>query len=148
MLAELRRLHPACSAILADAHALPLRTASVDLDAFVTTLEFLADPRAALAEAARVARRCVLSVALNRSSVGAMSRRIGPESRGALLAAAHDLSLPDLRGMLEAAASTRVVRLRWRSALLPAPLPARPTHLPLGDVVGVAMALRREEGGD
>jgi ubiquinone/menaquinone biosynthesis C-methylase UbiE len=82
MLAMLRRRLPTCPAVLADAHALPLRDAAVDLVAFVTTLEFLEDPRRALAEAIRVARRGVLGIVLNRWSLGAISRRLGVQARG------------------------------------------------------------------
>ncbi len=141
MLAEMRRRRPACAAVQADAHALPLPDRSVDLVVFVTSLEFLGDPRAALGEAVRVARQGVIAVALNRFSAGALSRRVGPASRGALRSAACDLSPRQLRGWTAEAASVRLVGLRWRSALLPFPLPPGPTRIPLGDVVGIAVAL-------
>lgn len=144
MLGVLRRRHPACAALLADAHALPLRDRSVDLVVFVTTLEFLGDPRAALAEAVRVARQGVIAVALSRLSLGALSRRLGPASRGALLSAARDLSPGQLRGWMMEAGLARLTGIHWRSALLPLPLPARPTRIPFGDVVGVAIALAAE----
>jgi SAM-dependent methyltransferase len=144
MLAVMRRRLPQCPALLADAHALPLRDRGVDLVVLIATLEFLDDPRRALAEAARVARRGVVAVALNRWSVGALSRRVGAASRGALLSRARDLAPPTLRGHLGEAAAKRLVRMRSRSALLPQPLPARPTAIPLGDVVGVAAELRDE----
>lgn len=142
MLAALRARHPALPLLLADAQALPVRDRSVDLVVFVATLEFLDDPRRALAEAARVARQGVVAVALNRWSVGALSRRAGPASRGTLLRHALDLSPPALRRLAVEAAGERVVRLRRRSALLPRPLPAGPTRLPFGDVVGIAAELR------
>ena len=143
MLTQLRRRDAGTPALLADAHALPLRDRSVDLVVFVTTLEFLDDPRRALAEAARVARRGLIAIVLNRWSLGALSRRFGPQSRGALLSRARDLSAPELRRLLGGAAAARLVRLRSRSALLPAPLPSRPTSLVVGDVVGAAVGLRK-----
>jgi SAM-dependent methyltransferase len=142
MLAVMRRQLPQCPALLADAHALPVRDRGVDLVILVATLEFLEDPRAALAEAARVARRGVVAVALSRWSVGALSRRLGPAARGALLPHARDLSPPGLRRLLGQAAAGRLVGLRARSALLPRPFPAGPTPIPVGDVVGVAAELR------
>jgi SAM-dependent methyltransferase len=142
MLASLRRRHPGLPAVLADAHALPLRDRSVDLVVFVTTLEFLTSPPRAVAEAVRVARLGLVAVALNRWSVGALSRRIGPASRGALLPHARDFSARELRSLLVEAAATRRPRVRWRTSLLPAPLPARATALPGGDVVGIAAELR------
>lgn len=142
MLAAMRRLEPRCPAVLGDAYALPLRDRAVDLVVLVATLEFLEDPRAALAEAARVARRGLIAVVLNRWSLGGLSRRIGPAARGTLLPGARDLSAPELRRLLRQAAGERLVSLRTRSALLPRPFPAAPTRIPLGDVAGVAAGLR------
>jgi len=144
MLAVLRRHLPRCPALVADAHALPLRDRAVDLAVFVTTLEFLEDPRRALSEATRVARHGVLVLALNRCSVGALSRRLGPASSGALLPHARDLSPSALRRLVGEAGGTRLGRLHSGSAVLPRPLPARSTRLPFGDIVGVAAELRVE----
>jgi len=144
MLAVLRRRLPACPVLLADAHALPVRDRAIDLVVLIATLEFLEDPRRALAEAARVARHGVLVVALNRWSAGAVSRRVGPAASGTLLPRAQDLSSPELRRLLREAASGRLAGLRTHSALLPRPLPAGPTSIPLGDVVGMVAELRRE----
>jgi ubiquinone/menaquinone biosynthesis C-methylase UbiE len=143
-LAVLRRQLPTCPALVADAHLLPLRDRAVDLVVFVTTLEFLEDPRRALSVAARVARRGLIVLALNRWSAGALSRRFGPASHGELLPHAHDLSPPELRRLMCEAAGTRLGSLRCRSALLPSPLPARPMRFPVGDIVGVAAELRSE----
>jgi len=144
MLAVLRRHLPRCPALVADAHALPLRDRAVDLAVFVTTLEFLEDPRRALSEATRVARHGVLVLALNRCSVGGLSRRLGPASRGALLPHARDLSPSALRQLVGEAGGARLGRLHSGSAVLPRPLPARSTRLPFGDIVGVAAELRVE----
>jgi SAM-dependent methyltransferase len=141
MLTAARRVHPALPLLLADAERLPLRDRAVDLVVFVATLEFLDDPRRALAEAKRVARHGVVAVALNRWSLGALSRRIGPASRGALLSRARDLSPPELRRLLGEAVGKRPPCVRHRCALLPRPFPAGPTDLPVGDVVGAAVAL-------
>ena len=76
MLAECSRLGGEAPLVLGDAHALPVRSGAVDAVLLVTALEFLADPRHALNEAVRVARRAVAVVALNRHSVGALRRRL------------------------------------------------------------------------
>jgi ubiquinone/menaquinone biosynthesis C-methylase UbiE len=141
MLAELRRRLPECPVVRADAHALPFADRAFDLVVFVTTLEFLDSPQRALAEAARAARLGIVAIALNRWSVGGLSRRRGPQSRSALRRHARDLSLRDIRRLFESAAATRPAHLRWRSALLPGPLPPGPTAIPLGDVIGVAADL-------
>lgn len=141
MLAALRERQPACPLLLADAQALPVRDRAVDLVVFVATLEFLDDPHRALAEAVRVARRGVLAVALNRWSLGALSRRFGPASGGALLSQARALSPFELRRLVREAAGKRLLRIRQRCALLPRPLPPGPTPAPWGDVVGVVAEL-------
>lgn len=141
MLASFRRRQPMLAAVLADAHALPLHDRAVDLVVFATTLEFVESPRRALAEAARVARRGIVAVALNRWSAGALSRRFGPASRRGLLPHARDFSGRELGRLVAEASAVRRSGVRWRTCLLPAPLPPGPTRLPLGDVVGVAAAL-------
>lgn len=141
MLAVMRAQHPRIPVVLGDAHRVPLRDGAIDVVAFVTTLEFLEEPSVALAEAVRVARRGVILLVLNRWSVGGLSRRIGAQSRGALLGRARDLSLPSLRAMALEAAGARLVALPWASTLFPAGLWAARGRVPLGDVLGMAVIL-------
>ncbi|MEE9455732.1 MAG: class I SAM-dependent methyltransferase [bacterium] len=58
------------------AGALPFRDRSVDLVTMVTSVEFVADARAAFAEAARVSRRRVVVAVLNAWSLSAALRRL------------------------------------------------------------------------
>lgn len=108
MLMEARRQFPSLSVVLGDAHHLPFRDGFTDVAMFVTTLEFLEDPARALREAVRVARQGVVAIVLNRHSLGALSRRWGPQSRGTLLAQARDYSLAELELAMEAAAGARL----------------------------------------
>jgi SAM-dependent methyltransferase len=140
MLAEARRRHARLALVEGDAHALPLRSEAVDVSMFVTTLEFLEHPSAALAEAVRVSRRAVLVLALNRWSVGALSRRWGAAARGRR-ARARDFAPPTLRALMAAAAGRRLRALRWATALFPAPLGLVVSRLPFGDVIGAAVDL-------
>jgi SAM-dependent methyltransferase len=142
MLACLRRRLPACPAVLADAHSLPLRDHAVDLVLLATTIEFLEDPRQALAEAVRAASAGVVVLALNRWSLGALSRRLGRAVRGAFLRHARDVSPRRLRSLLAEAAGLRLAAVQSRTVLLPAPLPQSPTRLPCGDIVGIVAVLR------
>lgn len=141
MLGEMRRNFPGIPAILGDAHRLPFRTSAVDLAVFVTTVEFLDDPEGALAEAVRVARQGILIVALNRWSVGGLSRRWGPQARRLLLGQACDFALPSLTGMVQRAARRRIQVLRWASTLFPGGLWRARARIPLGDVIGMAVRL-------
>lgn len=146
MLREARSLARGAPLLLADAHRLPLRDGAVEISALITALEFLEHPERALAESMRVARRGLVLVVLNRCSLGALSRRWGPQSRGSLLAGARDFSRPRLRDALEGAAGGRLLEMRWSSTLLPRPLDRALVPLPVGDVLGVAVKLANPLG--
>jgi ubiquinone/menaquinone biosynthesis C-methylase UbiE len=141
MLREADRSLQGSPVLLADAHRIPTRDGAVDLVALITTLEFLECPRLALQEAIRVADRGLVLVVLNQWSLGAVSRRWGPQSRGTLLAEAHDFSLPRLRRLLRRTAGERLQSMHWRSALLPRPLGRLVVPVPCGDVLGVCVEL-------
>jgi len=141
MLAELRRRHPRLPVVLGEAHALPFRDAAVDLALFVTTLEFLEHPATALREAVRVSRRGLVLLALNRWSLGGLSRRLGSAARGALLGQARDMSILSLRALIRTAAGPRLSGFRWASALWPDGFWAWRAPVPLGDVIGIAARL-------
>jgi SAM-dependent methyltransferase len=141
MLAEARRRSPRLRLLQADAHALPIRSRVLDLGVFVLTLEFLEDPAVALAEAVRVTRHGLIVVALNRWSVGGLSRRWGPDARRPVLGRARDFTLLSLRALASAAAGPRLRVSRWASALFPDGLVAGPARIPLGGVIGLSVEL-------
>jgi SAM-dependent methyltransferase len=141
MLAEARRRHAPLPLVQGDAQELPIRSRSVDLTAFVISLEFVNDPAVALAEAVRASRRGVVVVALNRRSVGGLSRRWGPDARGSRLGRARDFTVTDLRTLASAAAGPRLHALRWAAALFPAHLVAMPVPAPFGGIIGVGVEL-------
>ncbi len=141
MLAELRRHHAAIPLVVGDAGCLPVRSGAVDVALLVTTLEFVERPEAALTEAVRVARQGVVLVVLNRWSLGGLSRRVGPQARRPMLGAARDTSLFALRRMVRAAAGERLQSLHWASSLFPDGLWAARLRVPVGDVIGMAVAL-------
>jgi ubiquinone/menaquinone biosynthesis C-methylase UbiE len=125
--------------VLGDAHHLPFRDGAVDLALFVVTLEFLEDPPVALTEAARVARQGLVVVALNRWSLGGISRwRASYHKRHRLLGQAVDQTLPSLRALLRNAAGRRWQAAHWTSGLFPGLLWRMRFRLPLGDVIGLA----------
>jgi len=142
MLVETRRRSPGIPAVLGDAHHLPFRDGAVDLALFVVTLEFLKDPPVALSEAVRVARQGLVVVALNRWSLGGISRRRAFYRRQhRLLGRAADQTLSSLRALLMNAAGRRWQAAHWSSGLFPGLLWRMRVRLPLGDVVGLAVWL-------
>lgn len=143
MLADAHRRYPALPVVLGDAHRLPLRDRSTDLALFVTTLEFLEDPAGALREAVRVAQLGIVAMVLNRHSLGGLSRRWGPQSRGELLGEAHDYSSAELRLALEQATGSRLDAIRSASTLFPDGLSQVIGRVSLGDVIGSAVTFTR-----
>jgi SAM-dependent methyltransferase len=141
MLAELRRHHAEIPVVVGDAGGLPVRSGAVDVALLVTTLEFVERPETALSEAVRVARQGLVVVALNRWSLGGLSRRVGPQARRPVLGAARDVSLFALRRMARAAAADRLQSLHWTSSLFPDGLWAARWRAPVGDVIGMAVVL-------
>jgi ubiquinone/menaquinone biosynthesis C-methylase UbiE len=141
MLTEMHRRFPDIPIILGDAHRLPIKAAVVDLSVFVTTLEFLEAPAVALAEAVRVARQGLVVVALNRWSLGGLSRRWGSQARHSLLSQAQDYSVRSLHSTVRQAAGKRLQRVHWASTLLPAGLWSVRAPIPVGDVIGLVAVL-------
>lgn len=141
LLAEMRRRYPEIPILLGDAHRLPLREGVVDLTTFVTTLEFLEDPATALSEAVRVARQGLIILALNRWSVGGLSRRWGSQAHHPLLGHARDYTLSSLKVMAKKVAGQRWRDARWSSTLFPDGFWSISAPIPVGDVIGMAVRL-------
>lgn len=142
MIARARCRLPTLPFVLADAHRLPFRSQSFDAVVYVTTIEFLEQPLAALQEGVRVARQGLAAIVLNRHSFGGLSRRWGPERRGRLLGTAHDFSLSEVRRLVAAAAGPRLCRFRWSSALFPDGFRTARARLAAGgDVLGIGIEI-------
>jgi ubiquinone/menaquinone biosynthesis C-methylase UbiE len=142
MLAETRRRSPRIPVVLGDAHHLPFRDGAVDLTLFVVTLEFLEDAPVALAEAVRVARDGLVVLALNRWSLaGWHRRRASYRAEHTLLRQAQDRTAISLCALMRKAAKERLREVRWTSTLFPDGLWQVRAPIPLGDVIGVALAL-------
>jgi SAM-dependent methyltransferase len=141
MLTALRSGDSPIVVVQADAHRLPFRDRAVDAVLFVTSLEFLEDPRRALAEAVRIARHGLMLLVLNRWSLGGLSRRIGPQASQSILGRARDYSLSALRTPVRDATDKRLRNLQWRYGCFPRDLWSTPSGLPGGDVIALAVAL-------
>lgn len=137
-----RRRHSGIPLVLGNAHHLPFRDGSLDLALFVVTLEFLEDPETALAEATRVASEGLVVIALNRWSLGGWYRRRASYlAQHRLLSRARDETLISLRAMAMKAAGDRLREICWASTLFPDGLWRVRVPIPLGDIIGVAVAL-------
>jgi ubiquinone/menaquinone biosynthesis C-methylase UbiE len=116
----------------ANASALPFATASFDLVAMITVLEFLPDPDQALVEALRVSRQGLILGVLNRQSLrGRQLKRKG----GAIWREARFYSPSELEKMVQAAAGGRRLETAWRTTLWP--LWPSSLALPWGGFIGL-----------
>lgn len=147
MLEESRKRYPKVPIVLGDAHRLPFPEAVVDLTVYVAALEFLDEPQVALVEGVRVARQGLVVLALNRWSLGGLSRRWGPQARHSLLSQARDYTLASLESMVRKAAGQRWRDARWASTLFPNGLSRIRAPIPIGDVIGMAVRLEQLHAG-
>jgi ubiquinone/menaquinone biosynthesis C-methylase UbiE len=119
---------------------LPFAAGSFDLVALITTLEFLPDPRQALAEALRVARQGLILGVLNaQSRLGREYRRKG----GSIWGAARLFTPAELKQLILEVARGEAQAV-WRTTLWPFWPGALP--LPWGGFMGMAVRIGRDRG--
>jgi ubiquinone/menaquinone biosynthesis C-methylase UbiE len=132
MLEVAKRLSsPLC--LQGDAPVLPFHSASIDLVALITTLEFLPDPVQALSEALRVARQGLLLGVLNAQS--RLGRRYKREA-GPIWEAARFYTPDELKRVLRKVVGGKP-GIVWRTTLWPFWPGALP--LPWGGFIGMAV---------
>lgn len=131
--------------VVGDAAALPFPDRGLDVVAFVTTLEFVAEPRRALAEAFRVARRGLLVGALNRRSL--LGRRLIRKG-GPIWSSARLFTVRELRRLVREAGGGEAVRTVARTTLWP--LWSGSLPLPWGGFIALAAVgpIRDRKEGD
>jgi ubiquinone/menaquinone biosynthesis C-methylase UbiE len=108
--------------------ALPFADRSFHVAAFITSLEFMARPAAALREAARVARAAILLGTINRWSPYGLSCRLRkrpPYDR------AHFYSFSELKSLLQSCMN-RPFTMAWTTAILSSRFGYASSHLPRG----------------
>ena len=142
MLAEAAR-REGVALVVGEASALPFAAAAFDVALLITTLEFLPDPRLALREAARVARRGIVLGVLNRWNPMAWRRRA---SASPLWQAAHFYSPPELSHRVRSALGRPIRQIAWRTTLLPRIWPRRASRLPIGAFIGMRVMLSARTG--
>lgn len=134
--------------VQADAHHLPFSDDAFDVTAFITTLEFLETPEAALQEAVRVASHGILLGVLNRSSALALQRRVKGLFRAGVYDHARFYTVGELRQLLHTAvpgtfSGTESERgeIVWHTTLFPRWVPWQRGHLPSGGFIAMALVL-------
>jgi len=132
-----------------DARRLPFADGAFDLAALVTTLEFLEQPREALAEALRVARCGVVLGVLNRRSLLGLRRRLAGLFRPSVYDAARFYGVGELKRLLRLVARDVLslprgekARVVWRTTLFPRCWLWPQARLPWGGFIGMALIER------
>lgn len=118
-----------------DAYNLPIATQSFDLVVFITTLEFLSDPKKALQEALRVATKGIILGVINaKSQLGRQYKHLG----GPIWETARFFTIAELRRMVRHVSGENV-SIAWRSTLWS----LWPGALPLGwgGFIGMAVLI-------
>jgi len=136
MLNEARRVGGAAY-LQGDALSLPLADRSYDVAMLITTLEFVADPARALAEAVRVARQGVLLGVLNRWSLLTLRYRLSGKP---MWRSARFFGPWELTKMVRRAAGPRARTVAWRTTLWPIS-GVRDLPLPWGGFIGMVVQL-------
>lgn len=142
MLVEARRLD-GFPVARGDAVHLPFATNAFDLVTFITTLEFLEQPRDALAEAVRVAGQGLVVGALSRCSPLGLWRRLVGWWRPTVYRAAHFFRVAELARLLQDVAGEDAA-LQWERGLYPRGWPRALSHGAGAGFIGVALHIARE----
>jgi SAM-dependent methyltransferase len=137
MLVEAQALNGA-PLVQGDARRLPFADGTFGLTALVTTLEFLEQPREALAEALRVARRGLVLGVLNRWSVLGLQRRLVGLFRPTVYDAACFYGVGELERLLRSIAGEKA-HIVWNTTLFPRGWPWKRSALPWGGFIGMAL---------
>jgi len=140
MLAQAQMLD-GLSLVRGDAGRLPFADGAFDLTALVTTLEFLEQPRDALAEAVRVGRRGVVLGVLNRWSALGLWRRMVGFFKPTAYSTARFYSVGEAERLLRSIVGERA-RIAWRTTLFPRWWPWSRAGLPCGGFIAMALLLR------
>ena len=131
-----RERRPGFPVVLGDATALPFRSASFDVVALVTVLEFLTSPEEALREAGRVARKGILLGVLNRVSPVAFWRRA---RRAKAYLGAHFFSPWELERLVRRSQGDRERVVRMKTGLYPLRLMDSLSICPFGAFIGMSV---------
>lgn len=137
MLAQARQ-DPSFGWVLGDGMRLPFRDGAFDLVAFVTTLEFVANPVQALREAGRVADQGLVLGVLNAWSALGWTRRVEGWLRPSLYREARFYSVVQLKRLVREALG-QGKRVVWRTTLYPTWFPVEQAPLPWGGFIGLAV---------
>ncbi len=149
MLREAKKLWSHGNLLKSEGSYLPFQDKSVDIVAFITSLEFMQDPNAALIEACRVARKGILLGLLNKNSFATLKRKLQPKKQDSVYSQAKLYSISDIQETLDKAIPEKHTIAFWSTTVFPPYLGGLESNLfPFGDFLGVAVKLQQDNTND
>ncbi len=141
MLREAKKQWSNSTLIKADGSHLPLKSKSVDIVVFITSLEFIPQVTEALSESAHVARRGIILGLLNKNSLTTLKRLLNPK-KSPPYSIAHFYSVSDIRKTLSAAIQERYEIAFYSSTVFPRLLGNLESGIfPFGGFLGISVKL-------
>lgn len=148
MLKEARIRWRSGDLLLTEGSHLPLKNKSVDVSAFITSLEFIPDAPRAIKEAARVSRLGIALGLMNKNSLGTLKKRLRAASgRRSFYGQAKFYSRSDVEKLLESTLQKGYDVEFVKTTLLPKVFGGGNSRFfPFGEFLGIAVKLEDNYG--
>lgn len=147
MLKVAKRLWRHGNLLKGESSCVPFQDKSVDIVAFITSLEFMQDANAALIEACRVARKGIILGLLNKNSFSTLKRMIQLNKQEQVYSQAIPYSIAEIKEMLYKAIPEVYAIAFWSTTVFPRWLGNLDSKLlSFGDFLGVAVRLDTADG--
>jgi ubiquinone/menaquinone biosynthesis C-methylase UbiE len=145
MLQEAKNTWTQSCLVQCEATQLPFAAQSVDIVAFITSLEFIRDPQTALSEALRVAKKGLVIGLLNKFSLSTLTKQVKTTSgRSRHYQNAHFYAVKDIEQMLKQTQTKRKAMV-WDTTVFPTVFgDLESSSLPFGAFLGIAVKVEHE----
>jgi ubiquinone/menaquinone biosynthesis C-methylase UbiE len=144
MLMVAKRLWSQGNLLKGESNYLPFQDKSVDIVAFITSLEFIQNPNTALIEAYRVAKKGIILGLLNKNSFAMLKRKIQQNKQEPVYSQAILYSISEIKKMLNKTIPVKYT-IAWSTTVFPRILGDFDSkRCPLGDFLGVAVKLDKQ----
>lgn len=142
MLRQAKKLWSQGNLLKGESSYLPFQDKSVDIVAFITSLEFIQSADFALTEAIRVARKGLILGLLNKNSTAVLKRKLLKTKNNSAYLQAKYYSLTDITKILNNINPKKYTIASWSTTVFPRFLGNLKSKLfPFGDFLGIAIKL-------
>lgn len=145
MLQEAKNTWVQSCLVQCEASQLPFAAQSVDLVAFITSLEFIPDAQTALSEALRVAKKGLVIGLLNKHSLSTLTKQVKTTTgKSRHYQNAHFYAVKDIEQMLKQT-QTKHKAMVWETTVFPSVFgDLESSSLPFGAFLGIAIKVEHE----